>query len=261
MPGPTVLSAHDLLPREPRPGQAAAQRRLYDRVDAIVVHSGYGRRRLLELAGVDADKVHVIHHGAFEHLTRQPDEVGLDPELAAVELPVVMFFGLLRPYKGLDVLLEAWRGIAGAELWIVGRPRMDIGSLRASAPANVRFIPRFISDAELPAFFRRADVVALPYRRTERFDQSGVLSTVLAFGRPAVVSDIGGLGELAELGAAELVAPDDPAALHAALTRLIDDPAARGRLAAAARAAAAGPYSWDAAARQTVSLYQRLHAG
>ena len=258
---PLVLTAHDLLPREPRPGQAAAQRRLYDRVDAIVVHSDYGRRRLLELAGVDADKVHVIHHGAFEHLTRQPDEVGLDPELAAVELPVVMFFGLLRPYKGLDVLLEAWRGIAGAELWIVGRPRMDIGSLRASAPANVRFIQRFISDAELPAFFRRADVVALPYRRTERFDQSGVLSTVLAFGRPAVVSDIGGLGELAELGAAELVAPDDPAALQAALTRLIDDPAARGRLAAAARAAAAGPYSWDAAARQTVSLYQRLHAG
>jgi glycosyltransferase involved in cell wall biosynthesis len=260
-PRPLVLTAHDLLRREPRPGQAGAQRRLYDRVDAVVVHSSYGRRRLLELAGVDANKVHVIHHGAFEHLTRRPDEVGLDPELAAVELPVVMFFGLLRPYKGVDVLLEAWRGITGAELWIVGRPRMDIGSLRAAAPANVRFIPRFVSDAELPAFFRRADVVALPYKRTERFDQSGVLSTVLAFGRPAVVSDIGGLGELAELEAAELVAPDDPAALHAALTRLIGDPAARERLAAAARAAAAGPYSWDAAARQTVSLYERLHAG
>jgi glycosyltransferase involved in cell wall biosynthesis len=258
---PLVLTAHDLLPREPRPGQAAAQRRLYDRVDAIVVHSGFGRRQLLELAGVDADKVHVIHHGAFEHLTHQPDEVGLDPELSAVELPVVMFFGLLRPYKGVDVLLEAWRGITNAELWIVGRPRMEIESLRAAAPANVRFVSRFVGDAELPALFRRADIVALPYKRTERFDQSGVLSTVLAFGRPALVSDIGGFGELAELGAVELMPPGDPAALHAALVRLIGDPAGRDRLAAAARAAAAGPYSWDAAARQTVALYERLRAG
>lgn len=255
---PIVLTAHDLLPREPRPGQARAQRRLYESVPAVVVHSEYGRARLVEIAGVDPAKVHVIHHGAFEHLTRIRDEVPLPPELASVEGPVVLFFGLLRPYKGVDVLLEAWRGIIGAELWIVGRPRMEIESLRAAAPPNVRFVPRFISDAELPAFFRRADVVTLPYKRTERFDQSGVLSTVLAFGRPVIVSDIGGFGEVADLGAAELVAPDDPGALHTALARLVADPGARERLAAAGRAAAAGPYSWDAAARQTISVYRLI---
>ena len=43
---PLVLTAHDVLPREPRPGQLAAQRRLYDRFDAIVVHSEHGRARL-----------------------------------------------------------------------------------------------------------------------------------------------------------------------------------------------------------------------
>ena len=63
---PVVLTAHDLLPREPRLGQARAQRRLYDRVDAVITHSDYGRR-LLTGIGVDAGKVHVIHHGAFEH--------------------------------------------------------------------------------------------------------------------------------------------------------------------------------------------------
>ena len=108
-----------------------------------------------------------------------------------------MFFGLLRPYKGLDVLLDAWRGIDGAELWVVGRPRMPLADLRARAPASVRFVPRFVSDAELPAFFRRADVVVLPYSRTERFDSSGVLATALAFGKPTVVSDVGGFGEVA----------------------------------------------------------------
>ena len=254
---PSVLTAHDLLPREPRPGQAYAQRRLYEAVDAVVVHSRYGRDQLVGRLGVDASKVRVIPHGAFKHLTTQPGELPLPDELRA-ESPVVLFFGLLRPYKGLDVLLDAWRGIDDAELWIVGRPRMTIEPLRARAPANVRFVPRYVSDAELPAFFRRADVVVLPYSRTERFDQSGVLATALAFGKPTVVSDVGGFGEVAAAGAARLVPPNDPGALHDALERLLADPQEREGLAWGALAAASGPYSWQEAAGQTLALYREL---
>jgi glycosyltransferase involved in cell wall biosynthesis len=119
-------------------------------------------------------------------------------------------------------------------------------------------VPRFVSDGELAAFFRRADVFVLPYSRTERLDFSGVLATALAFGRPIVASDVGGFGDVAASGAARLVPPGDPAALRDALTALIRDRGARDRLAAAARAAAAGPYSWDAAARETLALYQAL---
>jgi len=255
---PTVLTAHDLLPREPRPGQLRFQRRLYDAVDAVVVHSAYGRGLLVGELGVDAAKVRVIPHGAFQHLTVQPDERPLPSELGAVRFPVVLFFGLLRPYKGLDVLLDAWRGIDGAELWIVGRPRMQIANLQARAPATVRFVPRYISDAELPAFFRRADVVVLPYSRTERFDQSGVLATALAFGKPTVVSDVGGFGEVAAAGAARLVPPNDPGALHDALAGLLGDSQEREGLASGALAAASGPYSWQEAAGQTLALYQEL---
>ena len=255
---PTVLTAHDLLPREPRPGQAWAQRRLYDAVDAIVVHSGYGRDLLVAELGVDAAKVRVIRHGAFEHLTRVEHELPLPGELARVRGPVVLFFGLLRPYKGVETLLEAWRGVSGAELWIVGRPRMALEPLRARAGADVRLIPRFVADAELPAFFRRADVVVLPYVRTERLDWSGVLATALAFGKPTVVSDVGGFGELASTGGVRLVAPGDPAALRGALVRLLEDPGERESLASGAFAAAHGPYSWDAAARETLSLYRDL---
>jgi len=255
---PVVLTAHDLLPREPRRGQARAQRRLYDAVQAVVVHSEYGRRILIEGLELDPGKVHVIHHGAFEHLTRQPHELPLPADLAGTDLPVVLFFGLLRPYKGIETLLEAWRGVRGGELWIVGRPRMDIAALRARAPASVRWVPRFVSDAELPAFFRRAGVVVLPYSETERFDQSGVLATALAFGKPTVLTDIGGFGEVASTGAARLVAPGDPEALRAALNELIEDPAQRARLADAALAAGQARYSWDEAARQTLELYRTL---
>jgi glycosyltransferase involved in cell wall biosynthesis len=255
---PVILTAHDLLPREPRLGQAQAQRRLYERVSALVVHSHYGRRQLVDRLGVDAAKVHVIHHGAFDHLARLP-AVPLARELAAVEEPVVLFFGLLRPYKGVETLLEAWQGVPGAQLWVVGRPRgVQVERLRQRAGPSVRFVPRFVSDTELPAFFRRADVVVLPYERTERFDHSGVLATALAFGRPILVSDVGGFSEVAEQGAAQLVAPDDADALRAALVSLLADPAARQRLAAGALAAARGPYSWAAAAEATMSLYRSL---
>jgi glycosyltransferase involved in cell wall biosynthesis len=251
---PVILTSHDLLPREARPGQANAQRRLYERVDALVVHSQHGRDLLVDRLGVDPARVHVIHHGAFEHLTRLPS-VPLAPELAAVDGPVVLLFGLLRPYKGLDTLLAAWREVADAELWVVGRPRM---ALPVSAPDRVRFVPRFVPDAELAAFFRRADIVVLPYSRTERLDFSGVLATALAFGSATVVSEVGGFAEVARLGAARLVAPDDPGALRDALTSLLVDVEARNRLGANALQAARGPYSWDAAARETLTLYSTL---
>ncbi len=80
----------------------------------------------------------------------------------------------------------------------------------------------------------------LPYSRTERFDQSGVLATALAFGKPTVVSDVGGFGEVAAVGAARLVPPDDPVALHDAITRLLADPQEREGLAWGALTAAVG---------------------
>jgi glycosyltransferase involved in cell wall biosynthesis len=251
---PRVLTAHNVVAHEQRLGQEAARRRLLRAMDAVVVHSRHGAAQA-ERLGADPARVHVIPHGAFDYLTRQAGELPLPDELAAVEGPVVLFFGLIRDYKGVDVLLRAWRSAdPDAELWVVGNPRMDMAPLRSLAPARVRFVPRFVDDLELPAYFRRADVVVLPYRAA---DQSGVLATALAFGKAMVVSDVGGFGEL---GAARLVPPGDEEALAAALNELLADPAAREELAAAAARAAAGPYSWAAAAEQTVALYRQLLA-
>ncbi|HEY2006943.1 MAG TPA: glycosyltransferase family 4 protein [Solirubrobacteraceae bacterium] len=254
---PVVLTAHDLLPREARTGQAAAQRRLYDRAAAVIVHSEYGRHQLVGQLGVPAGKVRVIPHGAFAHLT-ELSPASLPRELEDGERPVVLFFGLLRPYKGIETLLAAWHGIADAELWVVGRPRMDIAPLRTQAGAGVRFVPRFVGDAELAALFRRADIVVLPYARTERFDFSGVLATALAFGKAVLLSDVGGFSEVADAGAARLVAPGDAVALHDGLVELLSDASRRESLAAAALAAANGRYSWDTAAQATLALYREL---
>jgi glycosyltransferase involved in cell wall biosynthesis len=251
---PLVLTAHDVLPREPRPGQREAQRRLYEHFDAVVVHTAHGALRLTGELGIDPARVHVIPHGAFEHLAG--NEQGADaPAPFHTEEPVVLCFGLMRPYKGIDLLLEAWKGIEGAELWIAGMPRMDISALQSAAPAGVRFVPRFIGDDELPAYFRRAELVVLPYRE---IDQSGVLFTALAFGKPLLLSDVGGFPEIAATGAARTFPAGDAGALHGALRELLDDRGARAEMAERARAAAAGPYSWDAVAQSTLELYEAL---
>ncbi|HMD52889.1 MAG TPA: glycosyltransferase family 4 protein [Solirubrobacteraceae bacterium] len=250
---PLVLTAHDVLPREPRPGQLAAQRRLYDGFDAIVVHSEHGSRRLTEELGVDPSRVHVIPHGVLTHLAQpRADELPLP---FSTDRPVVLCFGLMRPYKGIDLLLEAWRGIEDAELWIAGMPRMDITPLVASAPPGVRFVPRFIPDIELPAYFRRADLVVLPYREIE---QSGVLFTALAFARPLLLSDVGGFPEIAATGAARTFPAGDSRALGEALVELLADSKERSRMQDAARSAAATRYSWEAVARSTLELYEGL---
>lgn len=254
---PLVLTAHDVLAREPTPAQRSAQLRLYRRMDAVVVHSEHGRARLIGELGLAPERVHTIPHGAFEHLARQP-ETPLPGELTqATQAPVVLCFGVIRPYKGIDVLLEAWQdALAGAELWIVGRPRgVDVDALARRAPASVRWVTRYVSDGELAACFRRADIVVAPYREIE---QSGVLATALAFASPLVLSDVGGFAEVAEAGAAQLVPQGDPAALRETLVALIGDGAERERLSAAARALAGGEWSWQRVAQRTKALYSSL---
>jgi glycosyltransferase involved in cell wall biosynthesis len=288
---PRVMTAHYILPPRPSRRQAASARRVFGAMDAVVAHSEHGAARLRDEVGLDPAKVRVIPHGAFDYLTRLPEEKPLPPELEGAEGPVILCFGLLRPYKGIENLIRAYGQLAGrdssgveyrtagndipskaelrpvsdvgpddAELWVVGNPRMDVGPLRelaAQAPGRVRFVTRFVDDAEIPAIFRRADLVVLPYLDAEH---SGVLYTGLAFGKPLVLSAVGGFPEVAATGAARLVPPGDTAALASALAELTVDEAARAEMAAAATRAAAGPYSWDETARRTLDLYRELLA-
>jgi glycosyltransferase involved in cell wall biosynthesis len=113
--------------------------------------------------------------------------------------------------------------------------------VEVDAPATDAVL-RFVTGPELAATFRAADLVVLPYRE---IDQSGVLYTALAFGKPLLLSAVGGFPEVE--GAA-LVAPGDPDALAAKLTELLRDPP---------HAAAPG-ISWDEIARRTLDLYTAL---
>lgn len=258
---PKLLTVHDVVPQADRRGFAPVMPRLLDKMDAVIVHSAHGAARLRDDFGLDGDRVQVIPHGAFDYLTRLEHEQPLPPDLQAVDKPVILSFGLVRPYKGVDVLLDAFAELPDAELWVVGMPRMDMAPLRAlaaRAPGTVRFVSRFIDEREIPAYFRRADIVVLPYRQ---IDQSGVLYTALAFGKALVLSAVGGFSEISEGGrVARLVAPGDRDALASELSELAHNSCARAQLERAAARVAEDKYSWDSVAQRTLALYRRLIA-
>jgi len=259
---PRLMTAHYILSPGASRRAIRSARRVFAAMDAVVAHSEHSAARLRDEVGLDPARVRVVPHGAFDYLTRLPEEKPLPPELEGAAGPVILSFGLLRRYKGIEHLLEAFGQVAAesadAELWVVGNPRMDVEPLRrqaSGAGGRVRFVTRFVDEAEIPAIFRRADLVALPYLDAEH---SGVLYTGLAFGKPLLLSAVGGFPEVAETGAARLVPPGDTAALTATLKELVGDEQARAELAAAATKAAAGPYSWEEAARLTLDLYREL---
>ena len=168
-------------------------------------------------------------------------------------VPVALFAGLIRPYKGLADLLDAWpavrQRVPGAILHVLGRSLGgDDDAARAAASEGVVADLRYAEPGEWAGAMLRADVVVLPYRS---IDQSGVLATAIALGRPVIATDVGGFGEtLADTDAGLLVPPRDPAVLAATISALLLDDGLRADLAANAAAAAAGELSWDRSAER-----------
>jgi glycosyltransferase involved in cell wall biosynthesis len=257
--GATVFTAHDVLPRRSRDA-APLWAELYGSCDRVIVHGAASRDRLLvEVGGIAPERIAVIPHGIL-HATA-PGTLPLEREE-----PHILFFGLIRPDKGLDVLIEALPAVAarvpGMRLDVIGSPRMPIEPLRERAGVlgvaeRINWDLRFVPDSEVPGVFAQARAIALPYRWIEG---SGILATALARGIPPVVTAVGTFPELCaryDLGAP--VPPGDAAALAVGLVRALTDAGARAR-AAAGMERARSELTWERSAGMTLELYERVLA-
>ena len=157
---------------------------------------------------------------------------------------------MIRPYKGLPDAIEVTRRIPEARLIVAGDPAMPLGDLRA--PERVEWRLGYLSTAELDRALGEATVAVFPYRA--ELDQSGALLQALGAGVPAVVYDVGGLGEpVRDYGAGRVVAPGDVDAFTAAVRELLDSPTELARARAGALQART-ELTWDAAAARHLEL-------
>jgi glycosyltransferase involved in cell wall biosynthesis len=270
---PLVYTAHNLLPHEDDEDLGTeALAHISRKVDRIIVHTESNRRELHSLVGVNPGRVATISHGSYELLLPE-EETGRAEARLRVGFPpngpIALFFGLIRRYKGLEVLVEAFgevaRRVPNAKLAIVGRllPTGDADFefysrllAEAGRRESILCVPEYVAVDRVGLYFLAADLVVLPYTRTY---QSGVLMAALAAGRPVVVTETGGLAEAVEEGKTGLVVPPgDAAALADAISRILEKPEMAARMGREASEHARRTFSWESVADRTLDLYRSL---
>lgn len=254
-----VWTAHNALPHEHRRYNARLFRHIYRHVDAVIAHTEPTAARLVNDLGVPASRVHRIAHGGLGRTAAPARNRGA--ARAALELAddmfVLLFFGRIRPYKGLDVLVAALDQLAGRRVVAIIAGHDQFGeAARLAGRADVRLDLRRV-DAETTAdYFAAADLVVLPYRA---IDQSGVLLLALTYGCAVAATNVGGLGELIQDDKTGFLLPaPDPEALARLIDALRHDPARLARIRQGVTTVLSRDLSWAHLAAQTRAVYQTL---
>jgi glycosyltransferase involved in cell wall biosynthesis len=261
-----VLTAHDLLPHDTGEAYKRTFDGLYRMVDAIICHSDHVQARLEAEFFVPKEKISVIPHGPFFYdLPAFGDEQTLRSFELEKDEVLVLWQGIIFPYKGIDLLLQAWKQVEA----VVGNACLVIAGTGATEFLNeirtqvkdldlkrVKMHFRFISTEELVALYRASSVVAYPYRA---ITTSGALATGLALGKAIVASDLPVFRELLTNGEnALLVDPQNSAELAGAVIALAQDRALREQFAQRVREMNFGDQSWLSIAKKTIQTYESV---
>lgn len=257
---PTVLTVHDPNPyngSEHRLMRRGA-RELPQLFDAVIVHSEWGKSQLVR-NGVDPAKTHVVPHGPFQ-VKGSSQRANSDRDTVTI-----VSFGKIKPYKGLDTLVEALTKLPAdlkqkVHLVVAGQPVMDTGDIQSAAAAagiSAAWEFRFIPDDEIDYWLSQSDLFVFPYRD---IDASGVFMSCLKYGKPVVATRIGMFGEILRHGIhGYLIDPGQPAeAFTTAIAAVMRDREAAGRMGAEVSRLTNTLPSWVGIARTMMSIYSEV---
>ena len=257
-----VISVHD---PQPHSGEQNWRKRLarsiaYPRAARFILYNAAMREAFAGRYGVGAAAVHYARLGTYE-IVREWSAEG-NPQSG----PVVLFFGRLSPYKGLDVFYDAVPRIAermrGVRFVVAGRPvegytPPPAPDLKGAGTIDIQ--NRYFSNSEAARLFGQASVVVCPYRDAT---QSGVVLTAFGFGVPVVATSTGGLPEyVIPDRTGLLVPPGDAASLADAISRILQDDSYRARLCTNIAQARSGFLNWEHTVDQISAAYEDAVAG
>lgn len=265
-----VMTLHNIQPHENTFFDEWFSRAVYSKVDDFVVHAKENKERLVSQYGIDSECVHVIPHGSFSYFTKWNDKNENDNLLTFEGKKVILFFGYIREYKGLAYLLEAMKHVLdeepdavlliAGELWGSWKRYEKIINNSMINQENIITHLQYIPDKDVHKYFNVADIVCLPYYNTEQ-TISGPLLVSFAFGKPIIISNIGGISELVkheENGL--LVGGGNVIELSESILRLLRDTDLRERLSENACKSVQGT-EWDTVALQYYRVYESISKG
>ncbi len=260
-----VMTVHNVEQHEKGVFDHLVRRIVFAMCHAFIVHCEENRQQLAATMKIPLERIHVMPMPVFGQycdptVTQEAarEHIGLEAGRVAF-----LLFGNMRNYKGVDVFLRAFAGLPGeqrrrARVLIVGQTWGDLADqydalidelgLHDAVVKHYDYVPM----REVKYWFEASDVVALPYRHFAA--QSAVGSMVLAFGKPLLVTRVGGLPSLVKREEA-IAEPDDVESLRDAIARLVTDGELRRQMADDSQAIAAERSS-DATAKLTIGIYK-----
>lgn len=261
-----VYTVHNVLPHDSGQRFKRVYEQVYSEVDMLVCHTQEAKVQLETDFAIKPERICVIPHGPLFHDAIADVQDIRTQRNIGKDVCLVLMQGMLKPYKGVIFLLEAWRQLCSqnlnARLLIVGTAdsefereiRAKISYLGIKDSVSLDF--RYISDEELSSYYQASDIVVYPYKS---ITASGALMTGLSFQKPIVVTRLPAFQEvLVEGESALFVSFGDVEGFAACLLQLIESPKERSRLAAGAAQIAEKKYSWHSIAKQTKNCYLRV---
>jgi glycosyltransferase involved in cell wall biosynthesis len=263
-----IYTAHNPFPHEPRAGDIRKYCRIYQKVDHVIALAHYTRNEISAHCRIPPEKISVLPHGDYEALFSR---YGFNNNLAkevrqkAGNRKIIAFLGHIRPYKGLEVFVDAFGLIkqrmpesfflvAGSVL--VGDKKDWEEKLTQSCKnddlwADIRFVPV----EAIKAYLSVIDVLVQPYISAS---QSGNTVMAYAAGVPVISTNVGGLTEMTEDGkTGYVIAPGDPEAIADAVGKCFEGDNYE-KMSQNARRAAAEQFNWEKIAEQTAAVYRQV---
>ena len=262
---PVVITVHNVLSHEKISFHKMVSGILFKLCDHFIVHSASNETQLQKYFNIPADRISNIPHGPLEFQIQG----SINRETARQQFgfrtsdKVLLLFGAIRPYKGTDTALKAFakvvKKVPDARLLIAGKlwepwERYDAMIKDLDVAEYVKMHLNYIAADEVGRFFVAADLVVLPYHHFDA--QSGVGATALAFGKPMIVCDTGGLPDFVG-DPFYVVPPKDAATLAEKIIVCLNDPSRLAKMSEDSKMIA-DRISWKAIAEKTLSVYKDI---
>jgi len=265
-----AFTVHDITPLNKSKLDHFFNLLVYKTADILFVHSNSNKRTLAQQIKLDEEKIKVMPHGDFDNYI--PDRIATKSEARKIfslsqEHNVILFFGAIKEYKGLDILLNslsfASMKINNLTLIIAGMPdpielKLEYKNMISKLPKEIKVIyhAEFIPSTEISKYFIASDVVVLPYRRVTH---SGIPHMAYTFGRPVIATNVGDFEEIIEEGKSGLVVSSNShEKLSEKIIQAFSDRLKLEEMGKYARNLCATKYSWKDSAEALIPVYEKM---